>query len=453
MKEGQDFIMLRRDAKVKRNVTSIVPASWQRLYAVCERLTKNLAKSQETMLRFMQYQEAVEMTAAQSRNALHELALTIGVHEWTLGVIPQATGEVFLPKKMSIKCIEVTNILGYHRGDQPDPAFEQTVTLKPSREHPIKPLIKSLTFEGRLPTAVVVVEHRNLKKHVPCLDENQDDYILVMTAGYPSAAAREFLHMLAKDKSLAHVPFLYFGDHDFQGIDIYKVLKTGSAKSAESSRSMVCSRLRWAGPRRQDLIESPNNCLQAHREQYNAAHPRASDKDVGADMKKWKEAKAKTVQKKFQAANKTDRTLIKGFEKSGWLAAEPEMAAELNEMLEKNGKFRLADMAEINPDYLSVFIEARVASLCTVSQRQPLRALPGPILTPERQQWLAARSQSQSQTQARSSSLETLRASSLAPPGQQSAAKETLAESKTREASRNSLSEDKLEALMALHMN
>ena len=422
--------MLRRDAKVKRNVTSVVPASWQRLFAMYERLTKNIAKSQETMLRFMQYQEAVKMTAAQSSSAVHELALTIGVHEWTLGVIPQATGEVFLPKKMSIKCIQVTNILGYHRGDKPDPAFEETITLQPAQEHPIKPLIKSLKFEGQCPTAVIVVEHRNIKKHVPCLDEDQDKYILVMTAGYPSGAAREFLHMLAKDTRLARVPFLYFGDHDFQGIDIFKVLKTGSAKSAESNRSMVCSRLRWAGPRRKDLIDSPQNCLQAHRDQYNAAHPRASDKDVEADMRKWKAAKANTVQKKFQAANKTDRTLFKGFEKSGWLGAEPEMAAELKDMLEKNSKFRLADMAEFNPDYLSVFIDARVADLCKESQRFRPRALPAPVLTPERKQWLAA----QSQSQGRSSSVETLRASASAPAHQRLASKETDEQSLSKEA-------------------
>lgn len=451
--------MLRRDAKVKRNVTAIVPASWQRLFAVHKRVTNNIAKSQETMQRFMQYQEAVDMTPAQARNALHELALTIGVHEWTLGVIPQSSGDVFLPKRMNIKCVQITDILGYHRGDQPDPSFEKIVTLTQAMEHRIKPLIKSLKFEGRVPTAVIVVEHRNLKKGVRCLGENQEEIVLIMTGGYPSTATREFLHMLAKDKRLARAPFLYFGDHDFQGVDIYKVLKTGSAQQAESNRTMVCPRLQWVGPTRQDLIDSPKKGLESQRKQYKAGHPRASDKDVDTALQRWKADKAQKVQRKFQAATTTDRRLMKSFEKSGWLTAEPEMAAELEEMLAKNSKFRLADMTEVNPDYLSVFIDAKVADFCT--QRQKPRAPLGPILTPERQEWLAA----QSQSQGRSSSLETLRASTSAPLGQQSAAKKAPAESKkanlAKETSQVSasapsdeqaLSKEDLEALMAVHM-
>lgn len=414
--------MLRRDAKVTRNVTSVVPASWTRLFAVYERLTNNLAKSRETMQRFLEYQQASEMTAAQARNALHELALTIGVHEWTLGVIPQSNGEVSLPRRMKIKLTQVTDILAYHRGGKPDPTYEKTTMLKHAEVHPIEPLIKSLKFEGWVPTAVVVVEHRNLKRAVRSFGQNLEHYVLIMTAGYPSAATREFLHKLAKDKRLAPVPFLYFGDHDFQGIDIYKVLKTGSAQQAESSRTMVCSRLQWAGPTRQDLIDTPEKCLQSKREQYKANYPKRSDKDLNADMKKWKAAKATTVQRKFQVATKTDRSLMRGFEKSGWLKAEPKLAAELEGMLEQNSKFRLADMAEVNSDYLSVFIQARVAEFCKESQRQTPQALPGPNLTPVRQEWLAAESQSQ----ARSSSLETLRASTSAPRDQEAVSKELL---------------------------
>lgn len=49
--------------------------------------------------------------------------------------------------------------------------------------------------------------------------------------------------MLAKDPVLSDVPFLYLSDHDFQGVQIFQVLKYGAVASAYASDILVCSRL------------------------------------------------------------------------------------------------------------------------------------------------------------------------------------------------------------------
>ena len=63
--------------------------------------------------------------------------------------------------------------------------------------------------------------------------------------------------MLAKDRALSIVPFLYISDHDFQGVQIFQVLKYGAVASAYASDILVCSRLIWAGPSKEEFCQSP----------------------------------------------------------------------------------------------------------------------------------------------------------------------------------------------------
>ena len=70
--------------------------------------------------------------------------------------------------------------------------------------------------------AVIVVEHRNVNTLLG-KSVNFKDAIVILTAGYPSTATVEFLHLLSKDRELEDVPFLFISDHDFQAVHIFTV--------------------------------------------------------------------------------------------------------------------------------------------------------------------------------------------------------------------------------------
>lgn len=179
VQEGEDFIMRRRSAKVIRKAAALA-RSWPHLWSVYKRVSTNLAEDTQVMYRFFQYQEADKMTAAQARTALHELALTIGVHEWTLGVVPQPSGEIYLPLGRYIEGFRVIDILRYHRTDVPDQKYREKFTLGEKATSPIEPLVERLRFKGKTPAAVIVVEHRNIKPGMTTLGSKRDDTIVVM---------------------------------------------------------------------------------------------------------------------------------------------------------------------------------------------------------------------------------------------------------------------------------
>ena len=179
VKEGDSYILRRRAGKVTRKAAGLAK-SWPRLWSVYTRLSNNLAEDTQVMSRFLQYQEAGKMTAAQARTALHELALTIDVHEWTLGVVPQASGEIYLPHGRWIQGWRVTDILRYHRTEKPDMKYREKFTLAEKSTSPIEPLVERLQVQGKAPAAVIVVEHRNIKPGMTTLGSKWDDTIVVM---------------------------------------------------------------------------------------------------------------------------------------------------------------------------------------------------------------------------------------------------------------------------------
>ncbi|MDI1489999.1 MAG: hypothetical protein OHK93_001198 [Ramalina farinacea] len=202
--------------------------------------------------------------------------------------------------------------------------------------------------------------------------------------------------MLSKDKRLAKVPFLYFGDHDFQGFHIYKVLKTGSAQQAESNKSMVCPRLQWAGPSRKELLASPLECAPGKKAQYEQDNRKKTKGEVEAYMAKWKRETRGKLEKKLQPANKTDKSLMKGFRDCGWLDSEPAIKDELEEMLVKTSKFRLANLTDVTGQYLREFMDNKVAEFATEMLRQPAKEMPIFEQSPQAEKWQKATSQATS---------------------------------------------------------
>ena len=159
---------------------------------------------------------------------------------------------------------------------------------------------------------------------------------------------------------------------------------------------MVCPRLQWAGPSRKEFLASPSVCASGKRAQYGKDNKRKTKGDVDAYMAKWKSDTRRKLEKKLQPANKTDRTLMKGFRDCGWLQSEPAIKDELEEMLEKTSKFRLANLTDVTGQYLREFMDNKVAEFAKETVRQPAKELPVFEQSPQVQKWQKASSQASS---------------------------------------------------------
>ena len=166
--------------------------------------------------------------------------------------------------------------------------------------------------------------------------------------------------MLAKDPVLSDVPFLYISDHDFQGVQIFQVFKYGAVASAYASDILVCSRLIWAGPSKEELCQSPEAYREMYMAQYRSDFRRKSDEEVEKAVGTWQRQMSDKLEKKLVKATKKDREIVRAIERFGWLEHEPKLRDEVQRMLQAPSKFRLADLSQVNVRYLRMFIQSKV---------------------------------------------------------------------------------------------
>ena len=178
---------------------------------------------------------------AQVKKQIKDIAVTIDVHPWALGIKPEGTGQITVPPSITIQARCVTNMHSYRNRDLEGAPrkgkYTQITEFRASEPAKTIPaLIESLKVRpkkgSKVPCrTVVVVEHRNLKKALTS-EEAGGDIILVTTSGMPGGAVKELLNMLCKAEEIQDLPFLYFGDHDYQGFQIFYNLKYGTKTSA-----------------------------------------------------------------------------------------------------------------------------------------------------------------------------------------------------------------------------
>ena len=175
--------------------------------------------------------------------------------------------------------------------------------------------------------------------------------------------------MLCKDEALQQVPFFYFSDHDLQGFQIYQVLKYGAQASAWASEIMVCPRLTWVGPSKDELLKSPTEYRESFKAQYEADFPHKAAHEVSTAVEKWETNVTSSINRKFVKVTKSDRGLVRGFERLGWLKHEPKLSQEIELMLKTPSKFRLADLAQVNPRYVRIFLASKIDELSPIKAR------------------------------------------------------------------------------------
>ena len=96
---------------------------------------------------------------------------------------------------------------------------------------------------------------------------------------------------------------------------------------------MVCPRLEYAGPTRDDLKDSPRLFRPHWEARFRASHPEADDRMVEDRSHRWQKHMKSKVKRKFRVCTKTDHQTKKSFDKLGWLRQEPLVNRALNVML------------------------------------------------------------------------------------------------------------------------
>ena len=141
---------------------------------------------------------------------------------------------------------------------------------------------------------------------------------------------------------------------------MFQVLNYGAVASAYASDILVCSRLIWAGPSKEELCQSPKAYREMYMAQYRSDFRRKSDEEVTKAVDIWQERMSNKLEKKLVKATKKDGEIVRAFKRFGWLEYEPNLRDEVQLMLEAPSKFRLADLSQVNIRYLRMFMQKKV---------------------------------------------------------------------------------------------
>lgn len=179
------------------------------------------------------------MSQPNLRNLVFNIAVTAGLHPWSLGLEPETDGIVYLNPTTTIKLWIVDNVFKFAAKIQSDGFKNALASIKPRsvrNTEPIPTRIMQLRVTRGMAAlrAVVVVEHKNIGLAVHWVQENLENVMIIIvrllslhvprhflicleTQGYPSLAAREFMCLLYLELRFLPVKWIYYSDHDMQG--------------------------------------------------------------------------------------------------------------------------------------------------------------------------------------------------------------------------------------------
>ena len=153
----------------KRDVTYLL-----RLSAVCDRMLKDINKGILIPQRqFGYYWPSKVLPSEVAKKMVIDLALTLRIHPWRFGIVPDCDGRVFLPPGFKIDAVVCEDIFNLK---QSGGTGRSRKTLQ-GFDQPIPPLIVKMAVYspgGQAVRAVVVVEHRNIKFMLASLGRRND---------------------------------------------------------------------------------------------------------------------------------------------------------------------------------------------------------------------------------------------------------------------------------------
>ncbi|KAL9028600.1 MAG: hypothetical protein Q9196_003060 [Gyalolechia fulgens] len=296
-------------------------------------------------------------------------ALTLEVHPLCLGIKIDSTGVILVPTGRKIEYKTCPNLLTKQVTKE---------TLQEGRST-IPCNVVSLKLKGP-PTpvrAVVVTEHRNLNTSLTGFANHARDVIIIMTAGYPCLATREFLRLLAENKSLENAQFLWLSDHDPHGFQVYTTLKFGSASMAWVGPSTCIPRLEFFGPTRSQVEEVLDQTEAQKGEDIKARHPSLSDTEVASKAKDvMKSTRNKFAQKCRNGLNKNDLSILTNVR--AFSNIDKRLGVEVRNMFHnKCEKFAMSELDKISSAAALTFILQAVDSYVAVGSAQTVWAPKG----------------------------------------------------------------------------
>ncbi|KAL8650126.1 MAG: hypothetical protein Q9226_005280 [Calogaya cf. arnoldii] len=300
---------------------------------VIEELVQRIGNSEIFNLRLAFYTNTIRnpgMTASAYRAMVNDIALSCRMHPTSLGVDAEENGEVFIGKDLQLKIFRAENVFTTDITKTPKFKILASGSEIPSRLYQIR-------WSGNI-RAVLVVEHKNLATQLSLIKDAFNDVIIVKTQGFPTPSTREFIRTLWNELTCRGTKFVYLSDHDWQGANIFTVLKYGSIRSAWASDIMCCPGLIWAGPTRKELYVYHEARIFGEWARVQEAQNRKSTKESvqAVAQKEWE-----TVQRKLRHVLSAPRTEMEKnlyesyFKRLNLLEHEPELGPELRMMLDE----------------------------------------------------------------------------------------------------------------------
>ena len=219
----------------------------------------------------------MSITGPYLRKLVNDIAVTIKVHPISLGLEAERDGRLYVARDLKLRAIIIDNVWiaakARREGKQlvPPHGSARWETLR--SEHTIPNQVVELRSSTNA-RAIIIVEHRNVAISMARVQESFKSTIIVTvravtaparmkplaitdipvkTEGYPSLGCCMFLNRLWRLLSPRGCKFLYFGDHDVQGCQIFTTIKLGARASAWADDT-ACPGLIHMGPTREQVM-------------------------------------------------------------------------------------------------------------------------------------------------------------------------------------------------------
>jgi DNA topoisomerase VI subunit A len=271
-----------RERRPSRRVFRKAFDFWVNMFVVGHYLMEVIADRKPKRLRGLQYNLRCPrakglISLAKIKTTIETLALSLNIHPYLFGISTQESGTVLVPRGLNIEVRYVSQVFDWaDSGNDVDGTAWATLSGGRCHKIPFMALEIKRLSKAKL-SAVIVVEHISIIDDTSAYGLYFERVLLVATSGYPSRPTLEFLHLLSEASHLRHVPILYFGDHDPHGLHQYLKMKYGSFSSAWCARILVCRRLEWVGPTRQQFQGLLQRMADVTREEEAVTNPSLSD--------------------------------------------------------------------------------------------------------------------------------------------------------------------------------
>ncbi|KAL8944145.1 MAG: hypothetical protein Q9216_000650 [Gyalolechia sp. 2 TL-2023] len=266
-------------------------------------------------------------TKARMKQMWFNWAVTLEIHPLCLGINLDSTGVIVVPDGLRIEVRTRPSLL--HRE-----IVQKTLC---HGRHPIPTNVQSINLSFRVQKyirAVVVTEHRNINTELDGFSEHTRDVIIVMTAGYPCLATREFLRLLVDCTKIPHSKFLWVSDHDPHGFQVYTTLKFGSASMAWIAPSTCVPKLEFFGPTESQIQQVWDHQEAAKRRKIRVQEPSSSDEWVAMKAKQ----EMKSIRSNYRdlcrrKLKKNDNSILENLKNFRSMDSDSDLAKEVNDMI------------------------------------------------------------------------------------------------------------------------